>query len=70
MINTSDISTKLGMSITHINNIFKEQYKVIPLQYLTEVRIVLSKKILIETDKDIVSFCFEVGFKSLETFYR
>lgn len=70
MINTRYISTKLGMSIRHINNIFKEQYNITPIQYLTEVRIELSKKMLLETDKDIVSICFEVGFESLATFYR
>lgn len=70
MINASYISTMLGMSIRHINNIFKEQYDITPIQYLTEVRMELSKKLLLETDKDIVSICFEVGFESLSTFYR
>ena len=70
MINASYISTMLGMSIRHINNIFKEQYDITPIQYLTEVRMELSKKMLLETDKDIVSICFEVGFESLSTFYR
>lgn len=70
MINANYISTMLGMSIRHINNIFKEQYDITPIQYLTEVRMELSKKMLLETDKDIVSICFEVGFESLSTFYR
>ena len=60
----------LGMSIRHINNIFKAQYDITPIQYLTEVRMELSKKMLLETDNDIVSICFEVGFESLSTFYR
>lgn len=70
MINASYISNMLGMSIRHINNIFKEQYNITPIQYLNEVRMELSKKMLLETDKDIVSICFEVGFESLSTFYR
>ena len=70
MINANYISSMLGMSMRHINNIFKEQYDITPIQYLTEVRMELSKKMLIETDKDIVSICFEVGFESLSTFYR
>jgi AraC-like DNA-binding protein len=65
-----DIAVKLGVSARHINNIFKEQYAVTPLQYLTEVRMELAKKMLAETDKDISSVCFEVGFESLSTFYR
>lgn len=70
MIDANYISKMLSMSIRHINNIFKEQYDLTPIQYLTEVRMELSKKLLLETDKDIVSICFEVGFESLSTFYR
>jgi|SRR5690625_476679 len=70
MIDTNYISNLLGMSIRHINNIFKEHYHKTPIQYLTEVRMELSKKMLLETDKDIASICFEVGFESLSTFYR
>lgn len=70
IISSEDLSTKLGMSARHLNNIFKERYEVTPIQYLTEVRIGLAKKMLIETDNDIASICFEVGFESLSTFYR
>lgn len=70
MIDAKYISNLLGMSIRHINNIFKEHYHKTPIQYLNVVRMELSKKLLIETDKDIVSICFEVGFESLSTFYR
>src|SRR5699024_11284333 len=59
MINANYISSMLGMSIRHINNIFKEQYDLTPIQYLTEARMELSKKMLIETDKDI-----EIGRES------
>lgn len=70
MIDASYISSMLGISIRHINNIFKEQYGLTPIQYLNEVRMELARKMLIETDKDIASICFEVGFESLSTFYR
>lgn len=70
VISSNDISTKVGISIRHINTIFKEQYHVTPIQYLTEVRMEVAKKMLIETNKDIASICFEVGFESLSTFYR
>lgn len=70
MIDAKYISDLLGMSIRHINNIFKEHYQKTPIQYLNEVRMELSKKMLMESDKDIVSICFEVGFESLSTFYR
>lgn len=70
MIDADYIANLLGMSIRHINTIFKEHYDKTPIQYLTDVRMELSKKMLLETDKDIVSICFEVGFESLSTFYR
>src|SRR5690625_4439387 len=70
MIDAKYIANMLGMTIRHINNIFKEHYHKTPIQYLNEVRMESSKKLLLETDKDIVSICFEVGFESLSTFYR
>lgn len=70
VMNAGDISSKLGVSVRHVNTIFKEQYNKTPLQYLTEVRLETAKKMLLESEKDIISICFEVGFESLSTFYR
>ncbi|RCW74798.1 AraC family transcriptional regulator [Saliterribacillus persicus] len=65
-----DLAQKLQMSTRHMNNIFKENYHLTPMQYLTHVRVELAKKLLTESDKDIASICFEVGFESVSTFYR
>ncbi|GBF73780.1 hypothetical protein PA598K_02100 [Paenibacillus sp. 598K] len=67
---TSDIASKLGISSRHADNIFKEYYHVTPRKYLAEVRIEHSRKQLAETDKDIVTICFEAGYENLSTFYR
>lgn len=64
------LAMKLGISSRYVNEIFKEQYGVTPVRYLTEVRIELARKLLAETDKDIVSVCFEVGYDTVSTFYR
>ncbi|KAB8131041.1 AraC family transcriptional regulator [Gracilibacillus oryzae] len=69
-IHAEDLATRLGISTRHMNTIFKESYQLTPIQYLTEVRIGLAKKMLAETDKDIASICFEAGFESISTFYR
>lgn len=69
-LTAEDLAYKLGVGVRHANNIFKESYGMTPVQYLTESRIRVAKKLLIETDKDIVSICFEVGYESLPTFYR
>ncbi|NOU95552.1 helix-turn-helix domain-containing protein [Paenibacillus sp. LMG 31456] len=69
-LTAGDIAARLGIGARHVNNIFKDHYRMTPIQYLTEIRISLAKKLLIETDKDIVSICFEVGYETLPTFYR
>ncbi|MFK7695186.1 helix-turn-helix domain-containing protein [Paenibacillus sp. HJGM_3] len=69
-IQAGDLGSKLGLSARHINQIFKDQYQLTPTQYLTEVRVQVAQKLLQETDKDIVSICFEVGYENLSTFYR
>lgn len=65
-----DIASKLGISTRHVNNIFKEQYGLTPMQYLTQIRIQVAERLLAETDKSIISICFEVGYDSVSTFYR
>ena len=69
-ITAAELAGKMQLSIRHLNNAFKEQYRITPMQYLTEVRISVAKKLLAETDKDILSVCFEIGYESLSTFYR
>ncbi|RXZ79906.1 AraC family transcriptional regulator [Paenibacillaceae bacterium] len=68
---TSDvIGDRMGISARHVNTIFKDQYGMTPTQYLTQVRMNLAGKLLLETDKDIISIAFEVGYENLPTFYR
>ena len=66
----NDFSQKLGISTRHVNTIFKERYDVTPMKYLNEVRMEIAKKLLMETNNDIASICFEVGFEAISTFYR
>lgn len=69
-LTADDFSSELGVSSRHVNNIFKEQYGMTPMQYLSRIRIRLAQKLLAETDKSIISICFEVGYDSVSTFYR
>ncbi|WP_248924521.1 AraC family transcriptional regulator [Paenibacillus hamazuiensis] len=69
-ITAADLSARMNISARHLNNIFKECYGVTPIQYMTEVRIGAARKLLAETEKDIVTVCFEVGYENLPTFYR
>lgn len=70
IVSANDIAAKQGISLRYINNIFKEQYNMTPMQYLTDIRIGLAKQMLAETKKDIASICFELGFETVSTFYR
>lgn len=70
IMSAGDIAAKQGISLRYINNIFKEHYNMTPMQYLTDIRIGMAKQMLAETDKDIASICFELGFETVSTFYR
>ncbi|MDQ0207218.1 helix-turn-helix domain-containing protein [Alkalicoccobacillus murimartini] len=65
-----EMASKMGISSRYMNQMFTEVYEQTPMRYLTEVRLTRVKKMLTETDLDIVTICFEVGFESLSTFYR
>jgi AraC-like DNA-binding protein len=69
-LTVSGIASRMGISTRYLNSIFKEQYQLTPMQYLTEVRMQHAQKLLIESDKEIVTICFEVGYETLSTFYR
>jgi AraC-like DNA-binding protein/quercetin dioxygenase-like cupin family protein len=65
-----ELAAKAGVSSRYMNQVFKEMYDTTPYQFLTEVRLVKAKKMLQESDREIVSICFEVGFEAVSTFYR
>ncbi|WP_246079424.1 AraC family transcriptional regulator [Paenibacillus piri] len=67
---SEQLAQKFGVSVRYTNTIFKDKYQMTPVQYLNEVRHGIAKKLLLETDMNIVSICFEVGYESLPTFYR
>jgi AraC-like DNA-binding protein len=70
IMRATDIAAKHGISSRYLNTIFKEQFKTTPMQYLIDIRIDMAKKMLVETNKDIASICFELGFETVSTFYR
>ncbi|MBO8165475.1 MAG: helix-turn-helix transcriptional regulator [Brevibacillus sp.] len=69
-ITTKDLAAMFEISSRYVNEIFKERFRTTPMQYLNSVRIDRAKHLLVETDKDIVTICFEVGFENMSTFYR
>ncbi len=70
LTNAEEMAAKMGVSSRYMHQIFKESYDVTAMRYVTEVRLNRVKQMLTDTELDIVSICFEVGFESLSTFYR
>lgn len=69
-ISAGDLASKFGISTRYMNGLFNGKYDETPLQYLQKVRINRAKQLLVETDKEIVSICFETGYETVSTFYR
>lgn len=69
-ITAESLSAVFGISTRYMNDIFKRKFNDTPLQYLQKVRINHAKELLLQSDQDIVSICFEVGYETLSTFYR
>ncbi|HWO97547.1 MAG TPA: AraC family transcriptional regulator [Bacillus sp. (in: firmicutes)] len=69
-ITAESLSSVFGISTRYMNDIFKRKFNDTPLQYLQKIRIHQAKELLLQTDQDIVSICFEVGYETLSTFYR
>lgn len=69
-IRAETLASKFAISTRYMNAIFKEYYNETPMQYLQQVRINKAKALLLETEKDIITICFEVGYETVSTFYR
>ncbi|MCL6454712.1 MAG: AraC family transcriptional regulator [Alicyclobacillus sp.] len=69
-LSAEDLAALVKVTPRHMNDVFKQYYFVTPLQYLTDIRVKRAKELLAETEKEVVSICFEVGFETLSTFYR
>ncbi|PLR92008.1 AraC family transcriptional regulator [Bacillus sp. T33-2] len=69
-ITADSLSSLFGISTRYMNDIFTRKFNETPLQYLQKIRINRAKELLLHTDQDIVSICFEVGYETLSTFYR
>lgn len=60
----------LGVSASHLAVIFKQQYGMVPSQYLNQNRIDYAKQMLGDTEIPIIDIASDTGFDSLPSFYR
>ncbi len=61
---------KLGLSQRRVIDVFKEEYGITPKVYIDYLRLEEAKKMLAETDEDILNIALSVGFNSLSAFYN
>lgn len=68
--NMDVLSKQFNLTERYISQIFKQYNHLTPNQYLINKKIEVSKSLLKETDSDITTICFKVGFNSISSFYR
>ena len=61
---------QLGLSQRRINEIFKSEYGVTPSEYARKLRLDEARRLLSNTDDDIIDIAYSTGFGSLSSFYR
>ncbi len=61
---------KIGLSRKRLVEIFKEEYGLTPSKYMNDLRHEEAKKLLKETDDEVIEIAYSVGFGSLSAFYK
>lgn len=61
---------KIGVSYRRMAEIFKDAYGVTLFEYVTDLRLVEAKRMLLDTDDEIIDIAYSVGFGGLSSFYR
>lgn len=69
-ISLSHVAQSIGMSVPAFCNYFKKSTKKTYTNFLNEVRIGHSCKLLIDTDKSVLEICYESGFNSFSNFNK
>lgn len=65
-----DISNKLSLSKEAFCRFFKKTFDKTYSNYVSEYRIAIASKMLVETDKSVSQIAYESGFNNLSFFYR
>lgn len=64
LLNATEIACAAGYSEGHLRRLFKEIYKVSPMQYLNELRIDTAKNLLLSTGLSVKEISEQCGFNS------
>ena len=61
---------ELGISASQLARVFRNEYGMTPVEYLSQVRLDHAKEMLEDRDNAIIDIAYEIGFDSLPAFYR
>lgn len=65
-----DIAKKCGYSKNHVINVFKRETGKTPYAYITDVRIDMAKRLLLNSESSLVQIGIECGFGDYINFYK
>ena len=65
-----DIAHSAGVGVRTCCRYFQQQMGMTPFEYLTEYRIKVAAKMLVDTDKSITDICFIAGFNNTSYFAK
>ncbi len=60
----------LGLSRKRMVEIFKDEYGITPSHYMNDLRYEEAKKLLMQSNYEIIDIAYSVGFGSLSAFYK
>ncbi len=69
-ITLTEIATKVGMNSTYFSRFFRKSTGQTFNEYLTKIRISKACELLSNSDRQITSICYEVGYNNVANFNR
>ncbi len=65
-----DLVKYSGMSYSHVSHSFKKFMDMTPSEYIVNYRLRQVKRLLTETDREVIEICYACGFESSSYFYK
>ncbi len=69
-MNIGDIAESLNINRSYFFRLFKDETGLAPIQYLSRYRVMIARKLLIETQTPVSEISLACGFTTASAFYR